>query len=92
MHKPYMPLKELTEKTLFKPKHINPNQMRWNALPPPKTSIDFLESLRTVCGMGSATEQRGLHIHLYSFNHSMNHRYLMNADGEFLFVPESVCL
>lgn len=86
MHRPYSPLKELTEKTLFQPKFINPNQMRWNPLPMPTKGQDFVESLRTVCGIGSAIEQRGLHVHLYAFNQPMNQRFLMNADGDFLFV------
>src|SRR5437868_1015616 len=89
MHKPFVPMKELTEKTLFKPKHINPNQMRWNPLPLPAAPQDFVESLRTVCGVGSAIEQRGLHIHLYAFNKVMGPRYMMNADGDFMFVLQS---
>ncbi|WP_413289743.1 homogentisate 1,2-dioxygenase [Bdellovibrio sp. HCB337] len=89
MHKSFVPLKELTEKTLFKPKHINPNQMRWNPLPIPSTPQNFVEGLRTVCGIGSAIEQRGMHIHLYAFNQTMGNRYFMNADGDFLFVLQS---
>jgi len=89
MHKAFVPMRELTEKTLFKPKHINPNQMRWNPLPLPVTPQDFVESLRTVCGVGSAIEQRGIHIHLYAFNKVMGPRYMMNADGDFLFVLQS---
>jgi homogentisate 1,2-dioxygenase len=89
MHKPFMPMKELTEKTLFKPKHINPNQMRWNPLPLPAAPQDFVESLRTVCGIGSAIEQRGLHIHLYAFNKVMGARYFMDADGDMMFVLQS---
>ncbi|MGZ3793535.1 MAG: homogentisate 1,2-dioxygenase [Bdellovibrio sp.] len=84
MHKAYKPLKELTQKTLFKPQHINPNQMRWNALS--EMNGTFVEGIRTVCGAGSAIEQRGLNIHLYSFNQSMTNKYLMNADGDYLFV------
>ncbi|MBK9323056.1 MAG: homogentisate 1,2-dioxygenase [Bdellovibrionaceae bacterium] len=86
MHKRYIPSTELTEKTLFKPKYINPNQMRWNPLPPPTVPQDFVEGLKTICGIGSALEQRGLHIHLYAFNKNMNRRYVMNADGDFLIV------
>lgn len=89
MHKAFVPMKELTEKTLFKPKYINPNQMRWNPMPIPATPQDFIESLRTVCGVGSAVEQRGIHIHLYAFNKAMGSRYMMNADGDFLFVLQS---
>lgn len=86
MHQPFVLFKELTEKTLFKPKHINPNQMRWNPLSTAAEAQDFVEGLRTVCGIGSSLEQRGLHVHLYAFNKPMNSRYFMNADGDFLFV------
>ena len=89
MHKAFVPLKDLTAKTFFKPQHINPNQMRWNAMPAPAGKQDFLEGLRTVCGTGSVMQQHGLHVHLYSFNQPMNKRYLMNADGDFLFVIQA---
>lgn len=89
MHKAFVPLAQLTEKTLFKPRHLNPNQMRWNPLPDPVSPQDFVEGLRTVCGTGSAIEQRGLHIHLYVINKAMGSRYMMNADGDFLFVLQS---
>ncbi|WP_373998333.1 homogentisate 1,2-dioxygenase [Bdellovibrio bacteriovorus] len=87
MHKAFKPLKELTQKTFFKPQHINPNQMRWNATS--DTAGNFVEGIRTVCGNGSAYEQRGLHVHLYSFNQDMGNKYFMNADGDFLFVPQA---
>lgn len=87
MHKSFKPLKELTQKTFFKPQHINPNQMRWNALK--EENGNFIEGIRTVCGTGISHEQRGLQVHLYSFNQGMKNKYLMNADGDFLFVPQS---
>ncbi|WII72462.1 homogentisate 1,2-dioxygenase [Bdellovibrio sp. 22V] len=87
MHKAFKPMKDLTQKTFFKPQHINPNQMRWNAMPDLNGS--FIEGLRTVCGNGSSHEQKGIHIHLYSFAQGMNNRYMMNADGDFVFVPQS---
>lgn len=87
MHKAFKPLKELTQKTFFKPQHTNPNQMRWNALP--EINGHFLEGLRTVCGNGSSHEQKGIHIHLYSFNKGMENRYMMNADGDFVIVPQT---
>lgn len=90
MHKAFKPLKELTQKTFLKPQHMNPNQMRWN----PLTNLqgNFLEGLRTVVGAGSPTDRKGLHVHLYSFSEGMKSRYMMNADGEFLFVPQSGAL
>ncbi|MEK2646896.1 homogentisate 1,2-dioxygenase [Bdellovibrio sp. BCCA] len=87
MHKAFKPLKELTQKTFFKPQHTNPNQMRWNALP--ETNGHFLEGIRTVCGNGSSHEQKGIHVHLYSFNKGMENRYMMNADGDFVIVPQT---
>jgi homogentisate 1,2-dioxygenase len=89
MHKAFKPLKELTEKTFFKPKHLNPNQMRWNPNPSPSVQQNFVEGIRTVCGTGPSSEQRGLHIHLYTFSKSMGNQYFMNADGDFLIVPQS---
>jgi homogentisate 1,2-dioxygenase len=89
MHKTFVPMKEMTESTLYKPKYINPNQMRWNPLSISIKPQDFVEGLRTVCGTGSAIEQRGLHIHLYAFNQAMNSRYMMNADGDYLIVLQS---
>lgn len=86
MHKAFKPLKELTQKTFLPPKHINPNQMRWNALT--EMTGHFVEGLRSVCGNGSSQEQSGIHIHLYSFSQAMGHRYMLNADGDFLFVPQ----
>ena len=89
MHKAFTPMKELTEKTFMKPKYTNPNQMRWNPYPVAPSKQNFLESIRTVCGTGNSHEQRGLHIHLYSFSEPMGNRYMMNADGDFLFVPQA---
>jgi homogentisate 1,2-dioxygenase len=86
-------LKTLTSQTFMSPKHFQPNQMRWNPMPVPAVEQDFLEGLRTVAGtVDSASgvrSQSGLQIHLYSFNKKMNSRYIMNADGEFLIVPQT---
>ncbi len=90
MHKPYKPLKALTEKTFLKPEHMNPNQMRWNA--PKALDGNFIEGIRTVCGTGLGHEQRGLQVHLYSFNKGMKNQYMMNADGDFLFVLQNGAL
>lgn len=89
MHKPFQPLQELTGKTFFKPKYTNPNQMRWNPNPASSAKQNFLESIRTLCGTGNNHEQRGIQIHLYSFSEAMGSRYFMNADGDFLFVPQA---
>jgi homogentisate 1,2-dioxygenase len=89
MHKAFKPLKDLTNKTFFKPQHINPNQMRWNTMATDSAKQDFVSGIRTVCGAGSTQEHRGLHVHLYSFTESMGKKYFMDADGDFLFVPQN---
>ncbi len=89
MHGSFQPMKEMTEQAFPTPKHLNPNQMRWDPMPKPAKETDFIEGLRTVCGNGSALDGRGLHIHLYNFNRANANRFLMNADGDFLFVPQS---
>lgn len=89
MHQPFSPLKALTAKTFYKPIHLNPNQMRWNPLPSAPEKQDWIEGIRTLCGTGSPLEQRGIHVHLYSLNRASGSRYFMNADGDFLLVPQA---
>lgn len=91
MHKKFVPLKDLTAKTFFKPQQINPNQMRWGPLADLASvggKQNFVEGLRTICGTGSVHEHKGIHLHLYSFNQPMSSQYFMNADGDFLIVPQ----
>jgi homogentisate 1,2-dioxygenase len=65
-----------------------PNVMRWDTHPIPETPTDFIDGLTTIAANGDAKTQIGVGIHLYSANKSMGNRYLCNADGELLFVPE----
>jgi homogentisate 1,2-dioxygenase len=88
---------EWTARTFFPPKHLDPNQMRWNPNPeassPQAKTESFCESLRTVVGTTSAdaavASQSGIQIHLYAFSKPMGARAFMNADGDFLFVPQA---
>ena len=89
MHRAFVPLKDLTSQTFQKPRHSNPNQMRWNSMPTAFQAEDFVESIRTVCGNGSSHELRGVNVHLYGFSRGMGSRYFLNADGDFLIVPQS---
>jgi homogentisate 1,2-dioxygenase len=66
-----------------------PAQLRWDALPIPKSPMDFLEGLTTMAGSGNAAEQRGCAVHLYACTESMTDTYFYSADGDFLFVPET---
>ncbi|UYL10309.1 homogentisate 1,2-dioxygenase [Bdellovibrio sp. SKB1291214] len=88
MHKAFKPMKDLTAKTFSKPQHMNPNQMRWNPITS-GSGQDFVDGLRTVCGAGGVEHHNGIHVHLYAFDKGMEKRYFMNADAEFMFVPQA---
>ncbi|MCY4303793.1 MAG: homogentisate 1,2-dioxygenase [Aestuariivita sp.] len=64
-------------------------QLRWQPLPiPTEGDVDFLAGLRTIATCGDAAMQSGMASHVYIANTSMKNRYLHNADGEFLIVPQ----
>jgi homogentisate 1,2-dioxygenase len=89
MHGRFTPLAELTKSTFQPPVHVNPNQMRWNPIVP-TAKQDFVESIRTLCGSGTPASH-GIHVHLYALDQPMSarSRYFMNADGDFLLVPQA---
>ena len=70
----------------------DPNQMRWDPLPLPTEPIDFVEGLFTLCANGDASKQIGIGVHLYACNRNMKNRFLYNADGELLIVPQQAAL
>src|SRR5690606_25391439 len=65
-----------------------PDQLRWDPLPIGEAPADFLDGLYTMAGNGSPAEQRGVGIHLYAANRSMQGRYFYDADGQLLVVPQ----
>jgi homogentisate 1,2-dioxygenase len=72
----------------FEEKPASPNRLRWDPLPVPGTPTDFVDGMFTIAGNGDATRQHGCGIHIYVANRSMRGRYLYNADGELLIVPQ----
>lgn len=66
----------------------NPNQMRWAPTPVPTKPTDFLDGIVTMGGNGDPAMQTGVAIHLYTANTSMKDRFLYDADGELLIVPQ----
>uniref|UniRef100_UPI0025C09531 homogentisate 1,2-dioxygenase n=1 Tax=Brevundimonas sp. UBA7534 TaxID=1946138 RepID=UPI0025C09531 len=66
----------------------NPNRMRWDPLPMPEASTDWVEGLVTYGGNGEPDAGAGAGIHLYAANRSMTDRVFYNADGELLIVPQ----
>ena len=74
----------------------SPAQLRWSpaAYPPDADATDFIDGLMTIAGNGSSDAQRGVAIHLYVANRSMQARFFYDADGELLIVPQEggLCL
>jgi homogentisate 1,2-dioxygenase len=76
--------------TDFAHARIVPDQLQWDPLPLPPANrpTDFVGGLVTFCGAGSPEARRGLAIHLYSCNASMDRKAFCNSDGDFLVVPQ----
>ncbi len=66
-----------------------PEALRFRPFPEPKQAIDFLDSIFTYAINGNPALNTGTALSLFSFNQSMNHRYLYNADAEMMIVLES---
>lgn len=90
VHEPFQlfPKKTLLRSGPFNEVATPPNQMRWNPVPLPEDSIDFVEGLVTLGGNGDAAAQEGAAIHVYVATASMKGRFFYDADGELLIVPQ----
>jgi homogentisate 1,2-dioxygenase len=68
----------------------DPNRLRWDPLPLPVSDepADFIDGLFTVGGNGDIKTRNGMAVHQYAANKNMTDRYLVDSDGELLFVPE----
>lgn len=76
--------------------HISPTQLAWYPFDVPDASkdgkVDFISGLKTVAGSGDPTLLEGLATHVYTANISMTQKAFVNADGEFLIVPQQGAL
>ncbi|MBS1809570.1 MAG: homogentisate 1,2-dioxygenase [Acidobacteria bacterium] len=89
LHKPFQPMgKNLMQTAPLTDAVVTPNQLRWDPIPFPLETADFLDSLVTMGVCGNAALQSGVGIHIYTANASMQGRYFYNADGELLVVPQ----
>src|ERR1700757_1469952 len=95
-HKPYEPADEETGKLIrsgpFSEVPTPPNQLRWNPVPIPDGTTDFIDGIITMGGNGDPALQTGVAIHVYAMNASMEDRFFYNADGEMLIVPQEGAL
>jgi homogentisate 1,2-dioxygenase len=76
--------------TPFTEAEPEPNRLRWDPLPLPAESQrqDFIDGLYTMAGNGDIGTRSGVAVHLYAANQDMTDRYLVDADGELLLIPE----
>jgi homogentisate 1,2-dioxygenase len=87
----HLPFKQMNNGRLvsrFDEVPTSPHPLRWDPLPIPSDSTDFVEGLITMAGNGDPVAQTGCGIYLYAANRSMIDRYFYNADGEMLIVPQ----
>jgi homogentisate 1,2-dioxygenase len=68
-----------------------PNRLRWMPRAMPELPVDFVDGLYTLAVCGDVGAQRGLGVHVYAANRSME-RCLYDADGELLIVPQEGAL
>jgi homogentisate 1,2-dioxygenase len=87
-HKPFKRIDNGLLTSDFAATVATPNQLRWDPLPIPSKPTDFVEGLVTMAGNGGPEAQSGCGIHIYAANRSMSDRFLSNADGELLIVPQ----
>lgn len=88
LHNPFEKLNHQLVKTGPSTEPVNPNQLRWDPLPFPAQTRDFIDGLVTWAVNGDAAAQAGCGVHLYACNAPMTDRFMYNADGELLIVPQ----
>jgi homogentisate 1,2-dioxygenase len=88
MHKPFERIENRGWASRFDEIDVTPNQLRWDPMPIPDESTDFIDGITTIAGNGDVFGQTGIAIHIYALNKGMDGRYFYNADGEMLIVPE----
>jgi homogentisate 1,2-dioxygenase len=88
MHGTFAPFVQRSFHNDFGDGPVTPDQMRWNPLPLPEGSNDFVDGLYTMAGNGSPVALQGIDVHLYAANRDMQGRFFYDADGELLIVPQ----
>ncbi|KAL4247472.1 homogentisate dioxygenase family protein [Abortiporus biennis] len=67
----------------------HPSQIAWDKFPLPEddSTVDFLDGLKTIGGLGSACSREGMAVHVYLAKSSMGNKAVVNSDGDFLITP-----
>ena len=88
MHGPFAPFAQPRLHNAFGSGPVTPDQLRWDPLPMPGESADFVEGLMTMAGNGSPAAMSGIGVHMYAADRDMQGRFFYDADGELLIVPQ----
>lgn len=66
------------------------NPLRWKPLQQHEMSMDFVTGMKLMCTAGDPASKDGLSIYMYAIDTSMSqtNKYMYNADGDFLIVPQ----
>ena len=89
MHAPFAPMPASRWLTAgYAEAEATPDRLRWMPAPIPHEACDFLDGLATLALAGDACAQRGVSVHVYACNRSMDSRVMYDADGELLVVPQ----
>ena len=88
MHGAFSPFPQPAFHNDFGDGPVTPDQLRWDPLPLPERSADFVEGLFTMAGNGGPAALTGIGIHVYAANRDMRGRFFYDADGELLVVPQ----
>jgi homogentisate 1,2-dioxygenase len=73
--------------------HLSATQLAWKPFDIPTLGeVDFISGLKTVAGSGDPTLREGLATHVYTANTSMKKKAFVNADGDYLIVPQQGAL
>lgn len=68
--------------------HTTPVRITWQPFVPEGDGpVDFIDSLKTICGSGEPTDSEGLAIHIYACTKSMQDRAFSSIDGEMMIIP-----
>jgi len=68
---------------------VAPNRLRWDPPTDLPADADFVDGLVTMMVTRDPAGLSGVAIHLYGAARSMTDRVFVNADGEFLIIPQS---
>ncbi len=88
MHEEFQPLPHARLDAALDRAPALPNQLRWDPPVLPEAPTDFIDGWIPIAGNGGPEVMNGCNVYLYAANRSMQDRYLYDADGELLIVPQ----